>query len=178
MKIKKVAYTYAKAFLNVFGAGLTQEMINNISQAAQFFDDHRRALFLLKVPIIPESTKKRGVNELITRFNLPPSIAQLFYLLFKGKQASLLAEVFHAIVKEYNKRYHYETVIVTSSIPLTEQQKKNIIHFANNTFSGTKKYIFKTDTALIAGIQIMSDTLMWESSINKYLRTCAQAQIW
>ena len=177
MKIRNVAHTYAKAFLNVFGASLTQEMIHNISQAAQFLYEHRRALFLLKVPIIPESVKKRGVKELTDRFDLPASIEQLFDLLLKRKRASLFAAVCQEIVREYNKRHHHETVVVASSCPLTEQQKKKIMRFANAQFPGTKKYIFKIDTTLIAGIKIMSDTLMWESSIDNYLRECTQAQI-
>ncbi len=178
MKIRNKAHTYAKAFLNVFGAALTKEMIHNISQAAQFLYEHRRALFLLKVSVIPESVKKRGVKELVARFDLPASIEQLFDLLLKRRRESLLAAVCQDIVKEYNKRHHHETVVVSSSCPLTEQQKKEVVCFANAQFPGTKKYIFKIDTGLIAGIKIMSDTLMWESSIDNYLRECTQAQIW
>ncbi len=175
---KESARIYARAFLNVCGEDITQEMVRNFVQAASFLHDHRRVLFLLKVPLISDAVKKRGIQELATRFHLPGCIDELFDLLLQHRRASLFAKVLQAIVTEYNKRYQHEIVLVTSAIALTEPQKKVIMRFIEAQFSGTKEYRFKTDTSLIAGIKIMSNTLLWESSIDNYLRECTQAQIW
>lgn len=178
MKSMNAANAYAKAFLNIYDADLTRESINAIEEAAHFLHEHRRALFLLKVPIMDEVVKKRGMKELSDRFALPQSVERLFALLLEHSRASLLADVFLAIVYYYNKRHHHEKVVISSSAKLTDKQKKQIIAFADKRFSGTKNYVFKLDASLIAGIKIMSDTVMWESSIDNYLRECTQAQIW
>lgn len=169
---------YAKAYLNVFGSDISDAGIDAIEKAAHFLKEHRRALFLLKVPIIPPAVKRRGIKELSARFDLPPSIEKLFDMLLKRGCACFLADVFLAIVHEYNKRMHRETVVISSSHELSEAQKKKIMAFADRKFLGNKTYAFRLDARLIAGIKIMSDTMMWESSIDNYLRECTQAQIW
>lgn len=178
MKSMNAATAYAKAYLNVFGAGLQRDAIEAIEKAGHFLREHRRALFLLKVPVMDEAVKRRGMKELSDRFGLPQSVEQLFELLLQRRCASLLADVFLEIVHTYNKRHHHEKVVVSSSTELSDQQKKQIIAFTDKRFPGTKEYSFKLDASLIAGIKIMSDTMMWESSIDNYLRECTQAQIW
>ena|SRR3990167_4151787 len=178
MKSMTKANAYAKAFCNIYDTSLTREAIDGIGQAGNFLNEHRRALFLFKIPLIDEAVKKRGMQELSDRFELPQGVARLFDVLLAHGSASLLADVFLAIVKYYNREHQYESVVITSASELTEQQKKQIIAFADARFTGTKKYTFRLDTSLIAGIKIMSDTMMWESSIDNYLRECTQAQIW
>ncbi len=174
---RNAAPLYAKAYLNTFGSGITQDNVHAIEQASQFLFEHRRALFLLKVPTMQEAVKKRGVQELADRFALPESIGILFDLLLQRKSASLLADILHAIAVEYNRRHDHHKVEIASSSVLTEPQKKAIMKFADAQFPGTKEYIFAVDTSLIAGIKIKSNTLMLESSVDNYLRECAQAQI-
>lgn len=179
MKLSNAATTaYASAYLNMFGDDISRSEINSITDAADFLKEHRRALFLLKVPVIDESVKRRGIKELVNRFELPSSVLRLFDLLLEQQRASLLAKVFEAIVDQYNTRNTYEKVVISSSQTLSDEQKKQIIAFADKRFPGSKEYEFKLDARLIAGIKIMSDTMMWESSIDNYLRECAQAQIW
>jgi F0F1-type ATP synthase delta subunit len=178
MKITNASTAYAKAYLNVFGDGLPRDSVVAIEQAGLFLQEHRRALFLLKVPVMDEAVKRKGIKELSNRFGLPSSIEQLFELLLNRRCASLLADVFLAIVREYNKRNHHEKVVVSSSQALSDEQRKKIIAFADKRFPGSKEYEFKLDASLIAGIKIMSNTMVWESSIDNYLRECTQAQIW
>jgi len=179
MKKSTPAKAFAKAYLNVFGAGITRTEIEAFQKAAEFLVQHRRALFFLKVLVIPEAIKKDGIQELINRFALPEeSVKKLFDLLLSRKRAALLADVFYAIVEVYNDWHNHHMVQISSSSPLSVADKSAIQQFADVQFPGTKTYTFTIDSSLIAGMQIKSDTLMWESSIENYLRECAQAQMW
>ena len=171
------ASAYAHAYLNLYEKELNRASIEAIDQAAHFLHEHRRALFLLKVPVMGEAVKRDGMRELQKRFQLPNSILNLFDLLLHNGVAGLLAAIFSCIVHEYYKRNSIEQIRIISSYDLSESEKKEWKAFADARFPGEKEYRFEVDTRLIAGIKIMSDTMLWESSIERYLRECTQAQI-
>ena len=174
----KIAQKYASAFLNTDKTPITPEIVNRIEQAASFLMQHRRALFLLKAPVISEKIKQQGLRELCKRFELPESIYAVMQLLMQHKRAALLAAVLQAIVAEYRARQNYTMITVTSAVAVADEQKKIIEQFADRMFSGIKQYRYEQDRTLIAGVRLQSDTLLWEYSINNYLRDCAQAQVW
>ncbi len=174
----KIVQKYASAFLNVFSATITPEIISRIEQAAAFLMQHRRALFLLKAPVIPEKIKEQGLRELCERFELPRGVYAVMQLLMQHKRATLLAVVLQAIVAAYWARQNYTMITVTSAVAVADEQKKIIEQFADRMFPGIKQYRYEQDRTLIAGVRLQSDTLLWEYSINNYLRDCAQAQVW
>jgi F0F1-type ATP synthase delta subunit len=169
---------YAAAFLNVHEGTLTPSDIDAILQAAQFLADHRRAVFLLKVPIIPEQVKREGLQDFCDRFGVPRIVMDLLTLLMDHKRAHLLGAVLKDIVKEYNRRHDKVTIMVTSANPLDSVQKKQLEDFAERIFPGIKTYEYELDNTLIAGVRLQSDTLLWEYSIDNYLRNCARADVW
>lgn len=173
-----VAQKYAVAFLNVWGEQITSRDIEGIAQAADFLYTHRRALFLLKVSLIDEAIKQQGLDELCERFELPNAIHSLIDLLLKKKRASKLAAIFEAIVAQYRKQHKEDTIIVTSSCALSPSQKKTVERFADTQFPGIKKYEYRIDKSLIAGLRMQSSGMMWERSLDKYLRDCAQSRVW
>ncbi len=161
---------YAHAYLNVSGDKLTYQDAVHCTDAAQFLHSHGRALFLLKVPLIPSEIKREGLVDLVTRFKLPDSIKQLIDLLLLHKQAFLLADILDAISTIYAKEHSIHTVIVTSTIELAAQQREEIENFLADRMQGTIIYKYEINKKLIAGIRIQSDTLLWEHSIDKQLR--------
>lgn len=172
-----IAYKYAIAFLNVYRDRLTFDDIKNIHEAAQFLSKHRRALFLLKVPIIKQQIKQEGLYAFCRRFGLIDEVHNLIKLLLKHKQAYLLADVLKAIVYWYQQQHHISNIMVTSSIVLPQSYRDAIVQFVDQRVMGIKQYRFEINPQLIAGIRIQSDTILWEISIDKRLRELAHASI-
>jgi F-type H+-transporting ATPase subunit delta len=172
-----IAYKYAIAFLNVYNGRLTFDDIKNIDEAAQFLSKHRRALFLLKVPIIKQRVKQEGLHNICRRFKLVDEVYNLVTLLLKHKRAYLLADVFKAIVYWYQRRHNITNILIKSSMLLPQSYRDDIVHFVDRHVSGIKQYRFEIDPTLIAGIRIQSDTILWENSIDKRLRELAHASI-
>ncbi len=165
---------YAYAFINTFGSELSHEDIENISLAADFLKNHRRAVFLLKVPKLDQEIKKRGLREFATRFKLAESIRHLQELLFKHGRAHLFAAVMQEIVSCYRQRNNIMVFKVTSSGVLPEKSRVVIEQFMGRETPGAHLYRYTLDVSLIAGVRIQSDTLLWEYSIDKQLRELAR----
>ncbi len=176
--ISPMAQKYAQAFINLFGPEISRDTINQLKKTITFFKDHRRALFLLTVPTIKPEVKRKGVKELCARFDLPAApFIRLFDLLIEHRRGYFLLQVFEAIVVQYNKVHNIVTVLVESSCSLSDETKRELVSFAQGHFKGTKEFEFRVAPALIAGIKISSGALLWESSVQKYLRACARTHI-
>lgn len=168
--MKDIVRKYAHAYNNIFGHELAYEHIENIEKAASFLRMHSRALFLLKVPLIPYDVKKKGLADFINRFALPNSFLLLIELLLKDKRAGLLADVLEQIKDIYIEEHAVHHFTVTSAVALDEQQKADIKTFLADMVQGTIIYTYGVDKNLIAGIRLQSENLLWERSIDKQLR--------
>ena len=165
---------YAYAFINTFESQLSHHDIENISLAADFLKNHRRAVFLLKVPKLDQEIKKRGLKEFAARFKLAESIRHLQELLFKHGRAHLFAAVMREIVSCYRQRNNIMVFNVASSGTLSEKNRVVIEQFMQRKTVGDHIYRYALDQSLIAGVRIQSDTLLWEYSIDKQLRELAR----
>jgi ATP synthase F1 delta subunit len=161
---------YAHAYLHVSSDQLTTHDVLLYQQVAAFLHTHVRALFLLKVPVIPCQVKREALKEVTTRFRLHVSIQSLIDLLLAHKRAFLLADILDEISRLYHHKKSIHTFTVTSSAELTDDERKNIERFLADKVQGTIMYTYVVDKKLIAGIRLQSETLLWEHSIDKQLR--------
>lgn len=161
---------YAHAYIHVSADLLTQEDMRQCQKAAEFLHTHGRALFLLKVPVIPHEIKREALMEIAKRFALHASMESLIDLLLKHKRAFLLADILDEIIALYAQKKSIHTFKVTSSAELTAHERANIESFLADRVQGTIIYRYAVDKKLIAGIRLQSETLLWEHSIDKQLR--------
>lgn len=173
-----IADKYAVAYLNTIGSALSVADVKNIQEAATFLHNHRRALFLLQVPLISEAIKQDGLFDLCKRFSLSKTIERLMETLLKAKRAHLIAKIFDAIVVHYNQAHAIYSFKITSSAELHSLYKKQIEEFIDRKVPGTKEYRYAIDSSLIAGVRVESDTLLWEYSIDKQLRDLYHVERW
>jgi F0F1-type ATP synthase delta subunit len=176
--ISPAAFKYSQAFLNVYVKNISHADVKHMEKAYSFLVTHKRALFFLRVPLIEDGIKLKNIRAFCERFRLPDACIALFKLLLAQKKGYMLADVLLAIVKLYKRAHGITSLIVSSSCALKKGEKREVEQFAETKFPGTKEYTYVIDPALIAGVKISSETLLWESSIQQYLRDCASAQIW
>lgn len=172
------AYKYAQAFFAVFGDLVTDELAESIDNAAQFLAMHQRALFLFKVPVIDRAVKLEGIAEFCDRFALGDSIKKLLTLLLDERRSSEFIPVLQWISALYRKKNNIVSVSVVSSSALSDEQRATIEAFLAQRIAGKKRYTYKIDTSLIAGVRASTDTVLWEESVAKQLRDLYYSAIW
>lgn len=173
-----ISRKYARAFFALYGDMVTEELIKNITRAIEFLVSHRRALFLLKVPLIERVVKVDGIQRFCDRFALGVPIHKLLVLLLDERRSDRFVSVLRAIREWYWQQRNIVAVTVASSCPLTDEQRMIMEQFIAERIAGIPRYTYRIDPLLIAGVRVYSDTLLWEFSIAKQLRDLYHAAIW
>lgn len=170
----KLAKKYARAFLNVYPQECTPQLLQKVEAFIAFLTATPLYLTMLSLPSIELSQKQSVVAQTVATFHLQPCTQSLLFLLLQQKRIELLPKILQKILFLAKQERDEESFTITSSHPLTGEEKNTVINFIKKHI--LKKIIttFTTDTSLISGIQIKSDTLLWERSIAKQLRNIKQ----
>lgn len=172
-----IAKRYAHAYLNVFGDQHTFQDFCSMWRASQFLSEHHSLLFYLSLPMINEVDKKRFIDLFFEKFHLFDSLKQLFYLLLKNKHIFLAPDTLRDIYGLYKIKHNIADLQVTSSIDLSESMMQEFKDFFTK-LSGQKVVVRHTvNPALIAGVRMQTETLLWENSIAQQLRKLKQELI-
>lgn len=161
---------YATAFVNVFGAGITQADISNIQQCAQKLDSVPNLSFFLQLTSLSEELKKEALKKIIiTQCGLPSYYSSLIDLLIAHKRSFLITPIMFKIHKLAMRKQGFALFNISSSSELSQDQKTTILHFLEQKTGLHILADYTTDTKLIAGVRMQSSTFLWEQSVRKYL---------
>jgi len=167
-----LARRYAKAFCNVFGESLTFDDFEHIVAVVTFLDAKRTFVSWLTVPLISDEVKITVLRTLlIENFTLPESFMRLIELLVSHNRSFMIDSVLYYIGLIYQERNAIQLFTVTSAPILTAADKKTISLFLAHKIPGAMMYTCTEDKKLIAGLRMQSNTMLWEYSIRKDLRT-------
>jgi len=168
---------YAHAYLNCFGDKHSFQDFCSMWRASQFLLEHHSLLCYLSLSVICEDEKKRFVDLLIEKFHLFDSLQKLFYLLLKNKHTHLSADILRDIYGLYKIKNKIADLHVSSSVDLSEDKLQEIKTFFQK-LSGQQVMIrHSVNPALIAGVRLQTETLLWEYSIAKQVRKIKQELI-
>ena len=167
-----LALRYAKAFLNVFKSTLGQQENASLEKCAQFLDSHLSWLFLCNLSLIPLASKERMIDEVCKQYGLVAAYTTLFLLLVQHQRVFLFSTILRIIKKEYMRDAKIYEFKVESSCILSVEQKISLEAALQQQLGDvTVDCDYCVNPALIAGIAVKSETLVWEDSIRKYLIT-------
>jgi len=172
-----IAKKYASAYLHVFGHQHTYQDFCSMWRAAQFLSEHHSLLFYLSLSMIHESDKKRFIDLFFEKFHLFDSLKQLFYLLLKNKHIFLAANTLRDIYGLYKKQHNISDLHIVSSSDLSEEKIEEIKNFFMKLSGQHVEVRYSVNPALIAGIRLQTEALLWECSIAQQLRKIKQELI-
>ena len=171
-----IAKKYARAFLNANHTTISNKTIEQCAKLAQFLTTHKNILPWLSLTLVPPEKKIAFLERVIAALSLDTSIKILIGTLYKHKRVLYLCAVVKNIIKEYQKRRGIVIFAVSTSHPLQDDEKQRIIDFIQHEVPGkTVQTEFAVNPALISGIRIKSDSLLWERSISKLLHHVKQS---
>ena len=166
-----LANQYAQAFLNVFSAQLATDDYEQLHKASCFLKNNDAARRFLRIPLIDMQEKKIVLEQLIQAFKLPDAMKRLIDLLLKHKRIYLLAEIFENMYQHYLTKNSIEFFTIKSSHALSDDEIRDIEKFLNKETGKKIRSTVVVDPSLIAGLQLLSTTRLWEYSVRKQLNT-------
>lgn len=166
-----LARLYATAFFNIYGKALTFDNYSHLIESRHFLLQNPDYLFIYKLPRHFILVKKQIVNKFFGQFVLPSIFYKLTDLLLEKDRLSLLPLVLKYIEIKYREYNNLTSAVISSSCPLAKKEQEGIEEILNHVSGKKPLATYNIDKNLIGGIRIQSDTLMWEYSIAKQLRT-------
>ena len=169
-KKNTLALRYAQAFLNVYYSDYTLSDFRLIQQAAQFFKTHKKACFFMQLSLLDREVKEESLYLLCNQLSLPGSYKKLFSLLIYQKRVYLLPRVFEQLMFEYERRAHYLPIHIKTTQLLSEIEQKRLVDFLAQKTGKIILPVYSLDTDLIAGVRALSQSYLFEYSIQGILR--------
>lgn len=170
IKKRRVAASYAQAFCNIHPT-LDQEVFFASLARIEAAHNHYPVFFgLLHASSIRPRDKRAALEFFAEKHTLPLPFTTLLVTLAQHKTIDLLPLTLEALAREYKKRRNITDVMITSSAPLSLEEKSKVSAFAAEKIPSHELiYSFSEDEALISGIKIQSDSYYYENSIARTL---------
>ncbi len=162
---------------NVYGKALydlsidennSDELYEDIAQLDKILNENYDLYKLIKSPKFNEKKKlikdifENKVNNLLLNF--------LYYVTDVGREEYIL-EMLTTYMECYKEDKNIVDVYVTSSIPLTENQKNKIIEFINKKTNKNINVINRLDEKVISGIKVRyGDNVVDDTAATKLLQ--------
>ena len=165
-----LARRYARAYLELFFDTIPVASYKAFERAADLFVKKPRLGFLLDLGVIDRDLKIKEVDRIAQLCGLPTSCEKLVVLVVDHKRGSLLGEIFAQIADLYKHRAKIDDCYVTSSISLSDKEKKEVESGFEQQTGVTLNFEYSVDPSLIAGMRCQTTALLWEDSVDQRLR--------
>lgn len=162
---------YARAYLNVFEHELASSDITVLQQAEKFFITHKHAFYFLSLSTITLEQKLKVMSTIFAKLNLPASLNNILSLLIAHKRGALWGKLFARIISLYLQRLNIVRFTIETATTIDTQAQETVRQFLACNINSDIIYNYKVNADLIAGIKAVSDTVMWEHSIAKNIKT-------
>ena len=86
----RLSRKYAQALLNVFGQSISTDDIGHIQQIISFLDQHKNALFFLRLSRIDDDVKVRALDKLFENLSYKKPFLALVRLLVQENRGHLI----------------------------------------------------------------------------------------
>ncbi|MBK8807372.1 MAG: ATP synthase F1 subunit delta [Bacteroidales bacterium] len=138
---------------------LIVKAINTITELSDF----------VKSPVAKPSEKKLFFKNLFDK-KISTETLHFLNLLIDNKREMFLVDIARNFLEIFKKEKGIKTLILTGSQALTEDQKKNIVLFAENNFKTKIELEEKIDPSIIGGFIIRIDDMQLDASISWKLK--------
>lgn len=177
MNINKsvLAKKYAQAFLNTYPHAITSVEYESLIKAVDHLEKQKAFFLILSVPTLTFDQRLSALHQQLKPFHLPNEIDRLLKLLLTQHRIALLPDILKQIIIVYEQWHTIMEFRISCSRSLTHNQESTLQRFISQKTGYHVKSKTIIDPTLIAGLRLQSNTLMWEYSITKQLRTIKES---
>jgi ATP synthase F1 delta subunit len=167
---------YAQAYFNVAQTQLDEQETRCLDEVRYFLIANKKIVFFLGIAVLNKEVLRSALERLFATCKTKAILIQLSFLLIEQRRVFLLADILFYSQELYREKIKQVLCTVTSSASLSMQQQKILEQFVQKQ-TGASSVIctYKLNPALIAGVRIENETMVWEHSIAKQLARSRQA---
>jgi ATP synthase F1 delta subunit len=178
MKIarQEIIKRYTRAFLEVYKERLEPRDLHVLSSFASFLKHHHLLAFFAHHAVIDHEKQVALYLKAVlykapdARAELIDALEKLITILADHERLAFLPDIMALLVVRFFTSIGYQHATVTTAIALTAEQKKEIIESFKALTGKKVDAEFKIDYHLIAGMRIVSQDYLWESSLAQKIK--------
>lgn len=165
-----IAIRYAQAFLNLYGDKLTHDNYEAFMHIERDLASQKKVLFFFGLTMIPDAVKHQALDRMCAPYPCGSQFRRLLVVLLESQRMYLLPFVLEAIIKGYRELHHVTLATVTTSHMLSEQAREQVRTIFEKKMGTVLVLEYVVAPRLIAGLQVRTEDVIWEYSIDKQLR--------
>ena len=160
----RLSTKYAKAFFNCYGAHLQQADFWKTKQAAVAIIKNKSALELFN--LYSGAEQQKMIKIILNHFELPVVFSKLLLLLQRHKKILLLPHVLSEVAELFLHKNNQLFFQISSYPALSSLQQDQAVAYLQRATGMKILYESCEDQALISGLKMQSNQLLYEDTIN------------
>ncbi|QQR48976.1 ATP synthase F1 subunit delta [bacterium] len=170
VKSESLAKKYAEALMNLYQDLLDDRCYQSLLVLESFFKKHKYICVYLDIPTISDEVKELMLKKILETLNICKTIVRLIKPLLKHRRIEMIYDIVCQVIRLYRIRKNMLLFEVTTSHELTDQEQHDVITTLEKIPNVKKVEVtFLVDVALVCGIKVKGETLLWESSVTQHL---------
>lgn len=151
MSNQSVAYRYAKSLIDLAEErGITETVATDIKFFGQTIDENRALELALQSPVI-KHYKKLAILEALFKTRVSPTTYTIFEIITRKNREAILPAIAEEFQRQYDLMKGIQKARVTSVVPLTDAQRKQLIEQVVRETGRIVELQEKLDPRLIGG---------------------------
>jgi F-type H+-transporting ATPase subunit delta len=170
MSVTKIAEPYAEALLELAVPDSQNNLTADMNVVSQFLASSSDLKNFLGNPLVTRIAKKKVIKDVLGE-QISPQTLTFLMLLVDRNRISILDVIAKKFLELSYKRDSIEIAKVTSSVPLSTDQQKNLaVKLKSITGANQIKLALKIDPSLIGGFTVEIGSKLIDTSIKGQLR--------
>ena len=164
-----VAKRYAKALFEVARErGELDQAARDLSRLASMLKEHADLAQFLHHPVVPKQAKQELLKQ-VFQGELSPGVYRLVQILIERDRLKELDRVAQAYVEEVNKERGLVEAIVSTAVPLTEDQQEHLKHTLAKLTAKEVHLISEVNPEMLGGMTVKIGDIIFDGSLKNKL---------
>jgi F0F1-type ATP synthase delta subunit len=172
---RQIVKKYTHAFLRTYNSQFIPADRESVSCYLSFLHEHHQITFFAYHAALDAGNKielfMRAFDEsCISRMQMRQALEKLITILVYHERILLLPEILKLIIVRFYAAIGYQHALISTSHAINEQEQQEIIESFKALADKNIDAEFSVDPQLIAGLRIISQDYLWESSIAQKIK--------
>lgn len=165
-----IAIRYAKAlYLKGIEDNILEEIATDIQQVHQTLTDSPDLYQVFHQPTL-DTSKKRAIFDQVFEKHIHSITLDFLELIIQNKREIYLEDIFRNFTDLYNEYRGIKTVLLTTTVDLTDKEKHSVSEFVKKNFDAQQIDLdVEVDKDIIGGFIIQINDQLFDASVRRQL---------
>jgi len=165
MGVSILTTRYAEAFVDAAG-DKAESLLDELVTLRELFADSDPLRQLLTSPVIRAEDRSKGLRLVSEKLQLADLVKRVLELMVENGRGNLVPELAEAAAAVVDNRLGRKYLQITTARSWDEEERKALL---NKLQAGNARIDWQVDQALLGGVRVQSDDLVWDGSVHKQL---------